>query len=111
MVRAAIVGLGWWGKTIVDAVQGKSDRITFVAANTRTRSKAEDFCRERKIELRDSLDDVLKDPKVEAVVFTTPHQQHEEHGRRGAQAGKHVGIEKPFSLRAAGPRTRMDSLK
>jgi hypothetical protein len=32
MLRAAIVGLGWWGKTIVDSVQGNSGQITFVAA-------------------------------------------------------------------------------
>jgi len=97
MVRAAIVGLGWWGRTIVDTVQGKSDKITFVAGNTRTRSKAEEFCKEQKIDLRDDLDAILKDPKVDAVVFTTPHRQHEEHVKRAAQAGKHVFVEKPMA--------------
>lgn len=111
MIRAAIVGLGWWGKTIVDAVQGKSDQITFVAANTRTRSKAEEFCRDKKIELRDDLDDVLKNPKVDAVVFTTPHRQHEEHVRRAAQAGKHVYVEKPFTLTVASARAALDAVR
>jgi predicted dehydrogenase len=111
MVRAAIVGLGWWGKTIVEAVQGKSDKITFVAANTRTRAKAEEFCRDKKIELRDDLDGVLKDPKVDAVVFTTPHRQHEEHVRRAAQAGKHVCMEKPFTLTAASARAAIAAVK
>ena len=101
MIRAAIVGLGWWGKTIVDSVHGKSDQITFVAANTRTRSKAEDFCRDKKIELRNSLDDILKDRNIDAVVYTTPHSMHEEHVKRAAQAGKHVCMEKPFTLTAA----------
>ncbi|HEY5606765.1 MAG TPA: Gfo/Idh/MocA family oxidoreductase, partial [Alphaproteobacteria bacterium] len=111
MVRAAIVGLGWWGKTIVEAVQGKSDQITFVAAHTRTRAKAEEFCRDKKIELRDDLDGVLKDPKVDAVVFTTPHRQHEEHVRRAAQAGKHVCMEKPFTLTAASARAAIEAVK
>ena len=26
MLNAAIVGLGWWGKTLVESVQGSSDR-------------------------------------------------------------------------------------
>ena len=26
MISAAIVGLGWWGRNIVQAVQGKSER-------------------------------------------------------------------------------------
>lgn len=111
MIRAAIVGLGWWGRTIVDAVQGKSDQITFVAGNTRTRSKAEEFCRERKIDLRGDLDAILKDPAIDAVVFTTPHRQHEEHVRRAAQAGKHVYVEKPFTLNVASARAALDVVK
>jgi hypothetical protein len=30
MIDAGIVGLGWWGKNLVEAVQGKSDRLRFV---------------------------------------------------------------------------------
>jgi predicted dehydrogenase len=111
MVKAAIVGLGWWGRTIVDAVQGKSEQITFVAGNTRTRAKAEDFCKERKIELRDDLDAILRDPKIDAVVYTTPHSQHEEHVKRAAQAGKHMCVEKPFTLNVASARSALDAVK
>lgn len=110
MVRAAIVGLGWWGKTIVDAVQGKTDKITFVAANTRTRSKAEAFCRERKLDLRDELDAILEDPAIDAIVYTTPHSQHEDHIRRAAQAGKHVCVEKPFTLTVSSAKAAIDAV-
>ena len=111
MVRAAIVGLGWWGKTIVDSVQGKTDKISFVAANTRTRAKAEAFCRERKLDLRDDLDAILSDPDIDAVVYTTPHSQHEEHVRRAAQAGKHVCVEKPFTLTVSSAKSAIDAVK
>ncbi len=30
MINAAIAGLGWWGKNIVNAVQGKSTRLRFI---------------------------------------------------------------------------------
>jgi hypothetical protein len=30
MINAAIVGLGRWGKNMVDAVQGKSERLRFI---------------------------------------------------------------------------------
>ena len=40
MVRAAIVGLGRWGRSLVASVQGKSDAIGFVRAHTRTRATA-----------------------------------------------------------------------
>lgn len=111
MIRAAIVGLGWWGRTIVGAVQGKSEEIGFVAAATRTPAKAEQFCREHGIELRASLDDILRDPRIDAVVYTTPHTQHEEHVRRAAQAGKHVCVEKPFTLTVASARAAIEAVQ
>jgi len=111
MIRAAIVGLGWWGRTIVDSVQGKSDQISFVAGNTRTRGKAEDFCRDKKIELRNDLDSILKDPGIDAVVYTTPHSQHEEHIKRAALAGKHIYVEKPFTLTVASAKSALEAVK
>ena len=41
MVRAAIIGLGRWGRSLVNAVHGRTDEIKFVAAYTRTRASAE----------------------------------------------------------------------
>ena len=38
MIDAAMVGLGWWGRTLVESVQGDSDVIRFVAGATRTKS-------------------------------------------------------------------------
>ena len=53
-VRAAILGLGRWGRSLVNSVQGKSDDIQFVAAHTRTRATAEGFCREKGLPFIDS---------------------------------------------------------
>ena len=111
MVRAAIVGLGWWGKTIVESIQGKSELITFVAAHTRTRAKAEEFCRGKSIDLRDDLDAVLKDRKIDAVIFTTPHSQHEEHIKRAARRRKHVMVEKPFTLTVRSAKSALKAVK
>src|SRR5229473_723689 len=67
MIRAAIVGIGRWGRTLVGSVQGKSAAIRFTAGHTRTRVKAEAFCAEHGITLKDSLDAVLADPAIDAV--------------------------------------------
>jgi len=87
MLRAAIVGLGWWGRSLVSAVQGKGEEIGFVAAHTRTPAKAEEFCRETKIPLVASLDAILADPAIDAVVFATPHSEHGPQVERAAAAG------------------------
>jgi predicted dehydrogenase len=98
MIRAGIVGLGWWGKTLVNSVHGKSSQIQFVAAQTRSPEKAEDFCRSHGIALHQDLDSLLSDPGIDAIVSTTPHSEHEDQVLRAATAGKNIYIEKPFTL-------------
>ena len=93
-----IVGLGRWGRSLVNSVQGKSDDIRFVLAHTRTRASAEEFCREKGVRLVDRYDEILADPDIDAVVLATPHSQHEQQILAAAQAGKHIHVEKPITL-------------
>jgi predicted dehydrogenase len=99
MIRAAIVGIGGWGRNLVASVQGSSD-IRFVAGATRTPPKAAEFCKQHGIRLADSYGALLKDPQVDAVVLATPHSQHCEQIIAAANAGKHVFVEKPLGLDA-----------
>jgi predicted dehydrogenase len=99
MIKAAIVGLGWWGKTLVESVQGTSDVIRFVAGATRTASpEIKAFAEAQKVRLCDSFESLLSDPAVDAVVLATPHSQHPRQVVAAADARKHVFCEKPFAL-------------
>jgi predicted dehydrogenase len=98
MIRAAIVGLGRWGRSLVASVAGKSDDIGFLLACTGTRARAEDFCRENKITLLDSYEEILRRPDIDAVVLATPHSLHEAQALAAAAAGKHIFVEKPLTL-------------
>jgi predicted dehydrogenase len=98
MVRAAIVGLGRWGRALVTSVNGRSDDVRFVTGYTRTRAKAEEFCAAKGVSLVDDFEAILSDPDIDAVVLTTPHSQHEAQIKRVAAAGKHVMVEKPITL-------------
>ena len=98
MIRAAIVGLGRWGRTLVGAIQGNSSEIRFTAGHSRTRATAAPYCAEHGLAWRDNLDKILADPDIDAIVFATPHSQHAEQVERAATAGKHVMMEKPFTL-------------
>src|SRR5438067_10087318 len=110
MIRAAVVGVGRWGRTLVGAVQGQSAAIRFTAGHTRTRSKAEQFCAEHGISLRNSLDELLADPAIDAIVFATPHSEHGPQVERAAAAGKHVFMEKPFTLDRASAARALDAV-
>jgi predicted dehydrogenase len=47
---------------------------------------------------------VLDDPEVDAVLLTTPHSLHAGHVEQAAAAGKHMFVEKPFTLTEATAR-------
>jgi len=99
MINAAIVGLGWWGKTLVESVQGTSHDLQFVAGASRTMSpELKAFADAQKLRLHESYDAVLADPAVQAVVLATPHSLHAQEVAAAAAAGKHVFCEKPFAL-------------
>ena len=98
MLNAAIVGLGWWGKTLVEAVQGQSDEIRFIAGATRTQTpEVGEFAGIHEFDLRENYDDLLGDPGIEAVVLATPHSMHVPQIIAAAAAGKHVFCT-PFKL-------------
>lgn len=101
MINAAIVGLGRWGQIMVNSVQGKSESIQFTAGVTRTVSKVVSYAEEKGFALGDDYAAVLADPAIDAVVLATPHTQHAEQIEQAAAAGKHVFVEKPFTLTAA----------
>lgn len=112
MINAGIVGLGWWGKTLVEAVSGSSDQLRFVAGATRTHSdETKAFTAEHGLDLRSSYDELIDDPKIDAVVLATPHSMHAEQVVAAASKGKHVYCEKPFALTKAEAETAVDAVK
>jgi predicted dehydrogenase len=111
MTRAAIVGLGWWGKTLVESAAG-SEAIRFVSATSRTLSpETQGFAAEHDLRLADSYEALLADPEVDAVVLATPHSQHTAQVVAAAHAGKHIFCEKPFALTKAGAETSVEATR
>ncbi len=99
MLNAAIIGLGKWGRTLVSSVQDVPGAgLHFVAAATGRPEASRDWAARHGIRLHDSYAAVLADPAVQAVVIATPHAQHAEQVIEAARAGRHVFVEKPFTL-------------
>lgn len=102
MINAAIVGLGWWGRTLVEAISGQSERMRFVAGSTRTlNDDVKGFAEQHKLKLYSSYEEMLEDPGIDAVVLATPHSLHVPQVIAAAGKGKHVFCEKPFALTKA----------
>jgi predicted dehydrogenase len=98
VIKAAMVGLGWWGRTLVESVQGTSDKIRFVAGATRTVSPdVTAFCEAQGLRLVPGFEALLDDREVDALILATPHSMHAPQVIAAARAGKHVFCEKPFA--------------
>jgi predicted dehydrogenase len=96
MIQAAIVGLGRWGRNLVEASSGHDMRI--VRAVEPDINGAQGFCAEHHLELTDRLDTVLTDAAIDAVLLATPHSLHPMQVTACAAARKQVFCEKPLAL-------------
>lgn len=101
MINTAIVGLGWWGKTLVKAAGDFGAPLRFVRGVTLEPDTVRDFAAEHKITIGTSIDEVIADPQIQAVILATPHSKHRAQVEAVAAAKKHIYCEKPFALAKA----------
>jgi predicted dehydrogenase len=99
VVRAAVAGLGWWGKHIVRRMAGSE--VVRITTAVETNPALAAFADEHGLAYRSNLGDVLTDPEIDAVILATPHSMHTSQVLAAAAAGKHVFCEKPLALTRA----------
>ena len=97
MIKTAVVGLGWWGKLIVESL-ATSGKVRVVRAVGNVNPAAADFARTHGLAYSTRYEDALADPTVDAVILCTPNLQHVDQVVRAAAAGKHVFCEKPLAM-------------
>lgn len=96
----ALFGCGVIAHQMADAMK-KQGRHPYAIWN-RTREKAEKFKAEYGLEkVYDTPEELLKDPKVDIVYITTPHNTHIEYAVAALKAGKNVLCEKSIFLNYA----------
>jgi predicted dehydrogenase len=98
MINVAMVGLGRWGTTILNSIQGKSCRLRIVHGVTKEPELARELAAKHGFRLSTDLKDAIANPQVQAIMLATPHSLHVEQVRMVAAAGKPVWCEKPLAL-------------
>ena len=96
MLKAAVIGLGWWGKHIVRRTKGSRDIGLVLAVDQNETLGA--FAKEHGVPYASRFEDALASKEVEAVILCTPHSMHTAQVAAAAKAGKHVFCEKPLAL-------------
>lgn len=109
MIRAAVAGLGWWGKHIVRRMRD-SDALRVITAVEANESHA-GFAAEHGISFTTDFSAVLRDPAIDAVILCTPHTLHTQQVLAVAAAGKHVFCEKPLALTRADAERSVDACR
>jgi len=99
MIKAASIGLGWWSDELAKSIQGKSKKIKIVSCYSKSRKKRINFSKKYKTNYHDSYMAILKDPKIDAIILTTPHSLHSKHAIQAMKNGKHVFVEKPMATK------------
>ena len=96
-IRLALVGLGYWGPNLLRAATDIDEAEVRVLCDTSAEVLARQERRYPNARRTQSLDDVLCDDELDAVIIATPVQTHYEIARSCLQAGKHVFVEKPVA--------------
>lgn len=99
----AVLGLGWFGAVLAEAVAA-SGAGAVVSCFARTPETRATFAERFACRAAEDVEGVLADPEVDAILIATPHATHAELAIASAQAGKHVFVEKPFTLTVADGR-------
>jgi len=99
MIDAAVIGLGRWGKSIVEASRGT--RLRVIRGVSKEPELVRDFAAKHGFELGTEFAEAVADPRVQAVLLATPHSLHVDQISKVAAAGKPVWCEKPLALRLA----------
>ena len=107
-MRAAVFGLGWWGKRIIISL-ADSKKITITHGIDLAPAGREDFMREHGVLLSDDVDGAFANPDIDAIIIATPNSLHEPMVLRAIEAGKQVFCEKPLSLTVASAKRMIDA--
>jgi predicted dehydrogenase len=100
-MKIAVIGMGYWGPNLVRNFLSTNDVDNVVCCDLAERRLEQIRKRFPGVEVCPSVADVLRRSDVEAVALATPVSTHFPLGMKILDAGKHLLVEKPFTLNAA----------
>ncbi len=95
-IKTALLSYGMSGEIFHAPLLSVDSGFALTTAVQRKSDKARD--RYPNIKIVRGVKDVIDDPAIELVVINTPNESHFEYASRALNAGKHVIVEKPFTV-------------
>ncbi|MEO0526227.1 MAG: Gfo/Idh/MocA family oxidoreductase [Bacteroidota bacterium] len=99
-IGLALVGAGRRGRWVMNKLlaTGKVDLITVCDVWDEQMERTKKYLKHSKTKVTYNLDEVLADPKIDAVILATPDHLHKSYALRILTANKHLLLEKPVTL-------------
>jgi len=110
-IGVGLIGLGMAVKPHALSLKDLTDEVEFLGGFSPTAKRRSAFEKAYDLPTVDSIDALLENPKVDAVIVITPPRTHAELAIKAAKAGKHVLLEKPLDVTYAQARTIVEAVE
>ena len=97
-LRVAVIGLGMASTPHARSLADLNDRVEVAAVFSPSLQRREAFAAKWGFPVRDSMEAILSDSSISAVLLLTPPNTHLELVQQAAAAGKHILLEKPLDI-------------
>lgn len=97
-LRFAIVGIGYWGPNYARIINNNIESELVWCCDTNLESLLRMKALYPFIKITQNLQDILDDVSVDCVAIVTPPQTHYLIAKQCLEAGKHLLVEKPFTM-------------
>src|SRR5262245_27984249 len=105
-----ILATGWIAELFTEDLNSVGLKVA--AVGSRSEGKARAFAERFNIaKAHGSYEALVADPDVDIIYVATPHPYHVENALLALEAGKHVLVEKPFTLNAREARKIVDKAR
>ena len=109
-LRIGIVGCGTISDIHAQAIQ-KSNHTELISVFSRSEKNASRVGEKYKTTWSVDWNEFISDPKLDAISICTPNGNHLDYGKRAAEAGKHVIVEKPIEVSLKRAQELIDACK
>lgn len=97
MTNIGVIGCGYWGINYVRLLHELPQIRLVTVCDSNSERLATLHERFPLLSLTDSVEDILQNRWIDAVIVATPASTHHDLVKRALQAGKHVMVEKPLT--------------
>jgi predicted dehydrogenase len=110
-VRIGVAGTGAVSQLVHLPLLSERDDVVIGAVSDADAPKARAIGQRFAVDRVLDDDALLSDPDLEAILVCTPNHLHEQQAVAALEAGKHVLVERPLALTAAGCRRVLDAAR